>query len=208
MCFGGDNGQTAAAAAQQSALIEKQAQAHNDAVTQGKGAIDNAFSGFNDNYFKDYTKAYTGAYDPQVADQYNIARDKLTATLAGNGTLGGSVGNNSMAQLDKTRANEEATIGNQAVDATNSLKTTVGNAKTNLYNLNTTAADPSTMASQAQNTAGAIVAPQAYPTLGDVFGGVLAPVAAAAKTNQTSMNPFTGKNFFAPTSGNGSAIFG
>jgi hypothetical protein len=62
------------------------------------------------------------------------------------------------------------------------LRSKVDSAKTNLYSLNASAADPLATASQAQSQAGAIVSLQSYPTLNDVFAGALAPFATAART--------------------------
>jgi hypothetical protein len=87
-----------------------------------------------------------------------------------------------MADLNQTYNGARANIGNQAVDATNQLKSTVNNSENSLYGLAQQAVDPLTMASQAQNTAGAIVAPQSYPTLGSVFSGALQPVAGSLAT--------------------------
>jgi hypothetical protein len=106
---------------------------------------------------------------------------------------------NAIAQLQKTRDNAAVDIGNQATDAVNGLKSTIDNTKSNLYSMNATAADPLTAAAQARDSATAIVAPSAYPTLTDVFAGALAPFASGAKTNSQSMNPL-----FGPAPGNSS----
>jgi hypothetical protein len=62
------------------------------------------------------------------------------------------------------------------------LRSKIDSAKTNLYSVNASAADPLTSASRAQSEAGAIVSPQSYPTLTDVCAGALAPFATAART--------------------------
>ena len=53
-----------------------------------------------------------------------------------------------------------ADIGNRAVDASNELKSKVEGAKTNLYGINASVADPAAMAAQATGSAASIVAPQ------------------------------------------------
>jgi hypothetical protein len=199
------------AAKQQIALMEQQQAAHDAAVAQGKNSIDAAFSQYDPAYYEKYKQSYLDAYNPQLQDQYGIARDKLIATLAGKDTLESTVGANALSQLDKTRDNAQIGIANAATDAANGLKSNVDTAKTNLYSMNASAADPTAAASQAQAQAGAIVSPQSYPTLTDVFAGALAPFAAAAKSNAGSLNPIFGP----PTSsspsgpkGQGSAVFG
>ena len=158
-------------------------------MTAGAGKIGDAFSQFDDNYFNGYKTSYENALDPTLDDQYGIAKDKMTAMLAGNGQLGGSAGNNSMAQLQKSYDDSRTDIANQASDASNNLRSQVQGTENQLYATNAAAADPSLMGQQAQAAAGTIVAPQAAPTLGDVFGGAINSVATATKANQTSMNP-------------------
>lgn len=203
MCFSSDNG-AAAAAQQQTAMLEAQNQKHDADVAAGKTSIDNAFSQFDQPYFDKYAQTYQDNYQPQLTDQYGIAGDKLTAMLAGNDQLGGSVGNNAEAMLNKDYSYGQSDIANKAADSENAFKSSVDNTKSSLYNLNASAADPEMMAQQAQAQSGAIVAPQSYPTISDYFGNVLGSVATATKANQTGMNPIGGtgggiSNFFAPT---------
>lgn len=183
MCdvFGG--GQPAASAANnQIALMEAQQRQHDAAVQQDTGAVKDAFSQFTPDYYSNFENTYENAYDPQLTDQYNIARDKETAQLAGTDQLEGSSGAYQMGQLDKAYGTAQGQIANSAADATNSLRSTVNNSENNLYSLANQAVDPLSFASQAQQSAGAIVAPQSYPTLGSVFGAALSPLASAATT--------------------------
>lgn len=188
--------------AQQTQAAEDKRQA---AIGQGKTSIDSAFSQFDDPYFANYTKTYTDAQNAPLADQYGIAKDKLIASLAGRDTLESTGGANELGQLDKTNANAQAGIGANAVDATNQLRSTINNSKNSLYAENTAAADPLAAASQAQASAGSIVAPQSVPSLSNVFAGALQPVATAAKVNGSSLYP--NQSFTAPISGQGSGVF-
>jgi hypothetical protein len=187
MCFGGGGDNGAAAAQQQTQLMEDQQAKHDTNVAAGKTSIDSAFSQFDQPYFDKYAQSYKDVYNPQLTDQYGIAKDKMYAMLAGNDQLGGSVGNNSLAQLDKTYANNQTDIANKATDSENAFKASVDNTKSQLYTQNASAADPLTMASQAQASAGAIVAPSSYPTLSNVFGDALNSVSTAGKANAYSM---------------------
>lgn len=200
MCdlFGSSSTPDAGAAAAQQAQITAQQNQTNANITQGQNNIDQAFSQFTPDYYSGVTKAYEDAYDPQLADQYGIAKDQLTAALAGNGMGQSSVGNNAQAQLFKTNASQQAQIADQGVDAANSLKTTVNNTEDNLSAMNAAAANPSLAATNAQAQAGAMVAPQAYPTLGNVFASALSPIAGAVKANQTSIPNYTPSNASAP----------
>lgn len=195
-------------AAQQQQQIQAQEDQRKGAVATGKSSIDSAFGQFDQPYFDNYTKSYTAAQDAPLADQYGIAKDKLTAALAGRDTLESTGGINALSQLDKTNEDAQGQIGAQAVDATNQLRTTVNNSKNNLYAENAAAADPLAAASSAQATAGSIVAPQSAPTLSNVFAGVLQPFATAQKVNSQSLYPSNVGGNNAPISGNGSGVFG
>jgi hypothetical protein len=138
-----------AAANQQTKLMEDQQAKHDADVAAGKASIDSAFGQFDPAYYDRYKQTYLDAYNPQLNDQYGIAKDKLISTLAGRDTLESSVGANALAQLDKTRNNAEIDIGNSATDAANGLRSKVDSTKSNLYGLNASSADPLTSASRA-----------------------------------------------------------
>lgn len=195
------------AANAQNAQINQQQAAHDAAVGQGKQNIDSAFSQFTPDYFKGITGAYEKAYNPQLDDQFGIARDQLTSALAGNDTLGSTAGANATAQLEKQYHTSQADIAGKGQDAANSLQGQVNNSKTGLYTMNQSAADPLMAQSQATAATGALVAPQNYPSLGNVFQGVLGPLASAQKTNAGSpyyQNPNGNSNWSAPIGGGNS----
>jgi hypothetical protein len=199
----------APAAASTQAAITAQQNATNAAVTSGQNAIDSAFSQFTPAYYNGVTQAYENAYDPQLAQQDSIAEDQLTAGLAGNGMLDSSVGNNAQAQLELSNANEQTQIADQGVSAAQSLESTVNNTEDQLSAMNATAADPALAASEAQAQSAALVAPQSYPTLSNVFSSVVSPFAAAAKAGSGSTAPglFTPlPQPTMPTSGAGSSV--
>lgn len=197
----------AADAANKQRIAEETRQAN---IRAGQAGIDTAFGQFNPEYYDKFKEAYTGNYLPQIADQYAIAKDKLTATLAGRGTLESTVGANKFGELDKTRGNAQADIGNQATDASNSLKAKVEDAKSNLYTLNQSAADPQGVSAQAIGRATTLVAPQSLSPLGQVFASTLNSFGAFNKADGQSMSPSLPWNkspgFSAPLSGAGSSM--
>lgn len=196
-----------AATQEQAAIAQQQAQTDAN-ITQGQQNIDSAFSQFTPAYYGGITSAYENAYDPQLADQYNIAQDQLTAQLAGQGMGQSSVGNNAQAQLAKTNEGEQATIADQGQNAAQSLESTVNNTENTLSAENQSAANPSLAASQAQAASGALVAPQTYPSLSNVFASALTPLASGAKAASGAVNYTPYAQTTTPTSGNGSAVFG
>jgi hypothetical protein len=216
--FGGDSAASAAAAAQaQIDMMEKRQKQHDAAVLSGKGAIDDAFKGFNDDYYGNYQKSYVNNYEPQLDDQYGRARGKLTAILAGRDTLDSGIGADALAQQSKTYQGAQADIANRAADATNGLKSTVSNTKGQLYANNVNAADPLAAASQAQASAGALVNPASYGgQLSNVFADGLSAFWTANNANKQSANasnlfPWNAQQQYgsAPplASGQGSGVF-
>jgi hypothetical protein len=139
-----------AAAATQAATDQQNAEAAREGkIAQGKQSIDNAFAGYNDDYFNKYAKANVDAATPQIEDQYNTARDKLFASLTGRGVQNSTIAGGYYGALDKTRGTAEGEAANSAAEAANALRNSVQTQKNNLYSLNSTGADPSTIATQA-----------------------------------------------------------
>lgn len=186
-------------------MIQQQQQQHDAAVNTDINSVNSAFAPFNDDYYKGFTNSYENAMNPQLDKQYNAAGSQLEAGLAGTDRDMGSTGSSANANLYNTYGTARANIGNSAVDATNQLKGTVNNAKNTMYGLAQQATNPLDMATQAQASAGSIVAPQSYPGLGNVFGDVLSPLASGLKTSSQSTNGggvgSAFGNFFAPVGG-------
>jgi hypothetical protein len=215
--FGGSDSAAAAAAAAQAQIdmMERRQKQHDSAVLSGKGAIDDAFKGFDQPYYDRYRDSYVQNYEPQLDQDYSRAKGKLTAILAGRDTLDSSIGADSLAAQQKTYNNAQADITNRAADATNGLKSTVSNTKGQLYANNVNAADPLAAAAQAQAQAGALVNPASYPTLSNVFADGLSAFSTANNANKQSANasnlfPWNAQqqNSNSPlASGNGSGVF-
>ncbi len=145
------------------------------AIDLGKIGIDDSFDKFNRKYFNKYRGDYKDYYDPQITDQYNMATDKLTASLADRGMLESSVGNAAKAELFKDYGEAKTNIANEANDATNKLKSSVQSQKSNLYSINEASADPMGVNAQSIGASTALVAPPTYSPLGQLFTAALAP---------------------------------
>mgnify|MGYP001004377967 FL=1 len=109
MCFGGkDNSRQQAAQAQaEQAAAEAARQSR---IREGQANIDTAFGQFDDNYFGNFQKSFTDFYNPQIADQYARAKDKLIAALAGRGTLESTVGAAKFGDLEKTKLDSDCLL--------------------------------------------------------------------------------------------------
>jgi hypothetical protein len=218
MCFSHSNSDTyqqnqnalmAQSIAAQNAIAASN-QHHQDLITQGQEGIDQAFTQFDPNYYDHYRTAYTGYYTPQVADQYGRARDQLVSALADRGTLESSVGAQSLADLDKRNTDQIAQIQSGAADAVNAKKASVDAAKTSLYNVNTSVADPTQISTQANANASTLVAPNSYTPLGNVFTDLVNPIAnytrAASGSPYGYVNPFSATPQNTGPYGSGSSV--
>jgi len=191
-----------------SAEIARQEEAKRQArIASGQLKIDNQFSQFNDDFYNGYTTQYNDYYNPQVDDQYSDAVKRLTLQLAQSGNLTGSVGADQLADLQKYYDQQKLSITNSGLEATNQLRGSIDNKKSQLYSDNRSAADPGSAASAAASAAqylqpGAPTSPLAN-VFGDFFGN-LGNVAAIKNAN--SYQQGTGVQSYGGTSKSGEVI--
>ena len=188
MCFGGGNSAQASADATSKQITDQEA-ARQAAVTAGNKNIDTAFSKFDDPYFTGYQNAYKGYYNPQVDTQYHDAEGTLESGLARNGIDNSSIAASQIGRLFGDYSDQKAAIGNQAVDASNKLRSDVSNEKSNLYALNSASADPAQANTQALAASTALVAPQTFSPLGNVFANFISPYTAYANAYSNNAGP-------------------
>lgn len=173
----------------QSAALQAREDKRQADIRAGQGQIDSAFSQFTPDWYNNFRTTYLNNYNPDIAHQYELAKDKLVATLAGRGMLESTPGAVQFGQLQKTRNDAESSVANAATDAANNLRTQVEGTKSNLYGLNLQAADPAAIGAQAQSAATSLVSPGSLPSLGNVFQSVMQPLQTFNKADFTSMNP-------------------
>lgn len=157
-----------------SAAIARQEEAARQArINEGRTAIDTSFAGFNDDYYDQYRDAYSANYTPQLAQQYRRAYEKAVLGLAGSGNLNSSQGARVLSDLTGEYRRQGNVLNDNAVGAVNSLRGRVETARSDLYNQNRAAADPSTSAAIAQTQAETLQAPQPFTPLGDIFSSLI-----------------------------------
>ncbi len=171
-------------------------------IATGQGNIDTAFSDFNDDFYQGYQDQYMGYYTPQVDDQYGDAVKRLTLQLAQTGNLTGSVGADQLADLQKYYDTQKTSITNKALGATNDLRSTIDNKKSQLYADNRASADPGNAASAAASAVSALQpAPPSSP-LANVFGDFFSNVGnVAALNNARKYRQGTGVGSYGGNSG-------
>jgi len=138
-------------------------------------SVDNAFAGFNDDYFNKFVADYTGFYAPQIGSQYDDAVKKKTYDLAEKGTLDSTTAAKAYGKLAETRAAAEAKTAADARNAANNFRAGVIENKNNLRSMAQSGAqigDPSLVASGIQRPT--------YSALGDVFAGMVSSAAKRA----------------------------
>lgn len=187
MCFAsGPEDKSAAIAREQEA--ERQA-----LVTQGRGQIDKAFSGFDDAFFGNAARDYRKHYMPQVKRQAEEARERMVLQLASSGNLESSTGADSIGKLDGRLAEQRTRVASDAMAHAAKLRSTVDQNRNQLYDLNMRSADPAGAGRSAASAAGALTAPVTYSPLVNGFSDLLQTGATSiAAQNQGYRGLFPG----------------
>jgi len=169
-----------------------------------RAAIDQAFAGYNDEFFNKYTTDYVGSYKPQVEQQAQEARRKATLALAERGNLQSTAGARTLADIEGQRAAEEARIAREAQSSAANYRTSILDQRRALLDRALSASvlgDPSVVPEELVgalrdtdariadftptiSTAAKSIAAPAGGSLGDLFGN-LVPEADAPATAAT-----------------------
>lgn len=177
-------------------------------VEEGKTAIDKSFGDFNDDFYKNYQNDYTGYYYPQLDDNYNDARKRLTLNLARSGNLTGSVGADQLGKLTSHYNTQKTGITNRAFNASNDLRGKIDVSKNQLYSDNRNAADPGSATSSAIAAASSLRPGVPDSPLANTFSDIISNignVASVRNTNKGSSN-YGVQNYTSP-SNNGSVTY-
>lgn len=172
-------------------------------ITAGQEAIDQQFAGFDDSYFDKFKGDYTGFYAPQLDEQYVDARKKATVRLASTGGLQTSAGASQLGGLFKSYNDQKSALAGKAMDAARGLRGQVDSNKTELYQLNRSAADPAQATALATQRAGGIQ-PQSFSPLGNVFGDLVNNVGTGIALESRGF-PGLGTGFFSTGKSSGSS---
>jgi len=172
------------------AIARKEEEARQARIAEGQTGIDQAFTGFNDDFYNKYNSDYTGYYAPQLDDQYGDAVKRLTLQLAQSGNLTGSVGAKQLSDLQKNYDTQKMAITNQGQSAVQALRGNIDQRKSQLYADNRSAADPGAASAAASSAAVALQPGAPSSPLANVFGdffnnlGNVAAISNARKYSQ------------------------
>lgn len=176
MCLGGgssDNG------AEQMRQQEQERQAK---VTAGTSALDKAFSGFDDNFYKNYQDTYKNYYQPQLDTQFNDARKKLIL-----GSTGGTANSGfaeRLAGLQKAYQEQSGAINSQALDASKGQQSDLETKRANILSQINAGLDAGSAATLADQQAKLFTKPPAFSPLADMFTQYVSNV----NNNQAAQN--------------------
>jgi hypothetical protein len=148
MCFGGGGGDGGAADRARQQEVDRQ-----NRINSGMGAINGAFTPFNDEYYANKTKAYNDYYTPQLAQQYDDSQKALKLQLSANGLGGSSAGAFGLSRLAKDYANQQAGISDQAAGYANQTRSDVQGMKNQLVSQLNATSDSAAAANAANNQA-------------------------------------------------------
>ncbi|ALA16077.1 MULTISPECIES: hypothetical protein [Chelatococcus] len=185
--------------------LDEEERARQDRIRQGQSTIDQNFSQFNDDYYGKLQQDYLDYYNPQIDKQYEEARKKLIYSLAESGGLESTAGAKALADLQEALNTQRTSLGRSAQGLVDERRGAIEQSKSDLYGLNTSAADPSLASARALASVGSLNTPLATSPIGDLFGSFLSNYAAyQGGKNQNNMKGFGGGGF-SPGSASGSS---
>jgi hypothetical protein len=199
MCiFGGGGGGDRALAAQQ----EKQAQeARQDAdrkaaaLRTGQSNIDQAFAGFDDNFFNGLSQSYMDYARPQLEDQYGQQQKNITYALARAGNLNSTVKGDQDAMLDKQYSLNLMGLNSNAGDVARSARQQIQSNKNDVTNQLNASYDSDAARTSAMAAAKTLAVPMSFSPLGNLFTNVSA-LAAQSKLASDSYGGDSGATLF------------
>lgn len=199
----------------QQAVIQQQQEAaaaqaqQTSNIAASRSAIDTAFGGYDDSYYKNIADTVQNYYQPQLQNQFEDAQKALTYKFANQGNTQSTAYTGAQAKLNQANDIQTANVANKAADAATAAKEQVGTSKSNLYSEANTGADPASVNTDlnAENSRLKAYAPSLTP-LGQVFTNYLTPlvngVGAAVAGYQQGQN----SSLYNTSAGSSSATYG
>lgn len=163
--------------------LEAQKQAQ---VAAEVAKINQTFGNYDDDYFKGVSGAYMTHYQPELAKQYQKAREQLIYAQPGGGQ--GSAYNQALADLDEENSKHLTDLQNNANSYASDYRRNVEGERSSLMNMASLNSGSGAAAQQAVNTAKSLATPPAYSALGDLFSKITSNLAMATQAQQTAKN--------------------
>ncbi len=142
-----------------------------NAISDGMGAIENAFRQFDDGFFNKRRNAYLAYAKPQLEDQYADARKQLVFSLDRSGTLDSTARTQKEAELAKLYGTNTRAVSDAALGYENQARTNIADAQAGLMNGVAQSGNAAATSQQATSRASSLSQPDVYSPLGQMFGG-------------------------------------
>lgn len=164
MCgpFGGKD-DSAKKAAEAAAQKERERQAR---IAQGTASIDQAFAGFNDDYYTGLTDAYSAYAQPKLQDDFSTAKKNLNFALARKGLSASTSGADQYKKLEQQFNDYMTDVANAALNYSRNAQKDVENSRSTLLGQLTATEDPAAAAEAAARSAELFTRPPTFDPLG------------------------------------------
>lgn len=166
MCFGNSG---AKAAQREAERARQQEEARQAEIRQGRTAINDTFSQFDDNFFAGNRQAFKDYATPQLDEQFGDATKELTFDLARSGLRNSSVRGEQAGRLQGLYDKNMQQVTNEALSREQQQRNSVEGARSDLISLLQTTGDAQGATNQALSRANMLSQPQPFSPMGQLF---------------------------------------
>lgn len=135
--------------------------------------VERTFKGYQPEFYQAREKAYTDFALPQLADQYQSARDNTTFGLSNVGLSGSSVGEKARFKLEKAMNTGRQNVAEEGINQSNKLRDQVEQSRQQAIQQLYQTGDPTQALKTAINTSSTFERPGGFNQLANGFGDVM-----------------------------------
>jgi hypothetical protein len=146
------------------------ARQQNAAIESGMGQVDEAFKGYNPEWFNKYYDANIKAGTPALNQQYARQKEQLGFNLANKGQFNSMAGQKLGTSLANELTTQRQNLSDRASAATSTLEQQVANYKNQVIGQIESASAPLTAAQGGVSTASMFQSPSLMPAVNNAFG--------------------------------------
>jgi hypothetical protein len=143
------------------------------AITQGTGDINKAYGGFGQDFYNQRAQAYQDYALPQLAQQYQQARNQVGFGLANRGLLHSGAAQTQWQGLNRQMSEGRQNIADIGLGQAQALQRQIEASKDTQLGFLYQSADPSKAGAQAIASAASFSQPSVYAPLANQFSGLL-----------------------------------
>ncbi len=143
------------------------------AIRQGTRQVNQAFGGFNQDFYNKRRQAYIDYAMPQLSDQFTQTRNQVGFGLANKGLTQSSTAGKQWSDVFRQAQTSKQGIADAATAQSQDLAKQVELQRQNLLGQLYTTADPASASQQAISTAAGFQAPSTFAPLVNQFSGLL-----------------------------------